>query len=106
MLHNPGLYEINPVYFLKKLLFYLYLDISLQANLTSAMTKVLSGEIALVWESAVLDNIARSTESCRYTTVSMGIGEFYYAFALTKNSLYTSMLKLELFRTTKQNFLM
>ena len=75
---------------------FVYLALSLQTNFTSAMAKVTAGEIAFVWESAILENIAGNDVTCRFTTVSIGAGEFYYAFALKKNSLYTSTIDAQL----------
>ena len=73
-------------------LFLLYKGIALQSNLSTALSKVSSGEIALIWESAVLNHLTYQSDSCKLKTVSLGLGEFYYAFALRKNSPFTGRL--------------
>jgi len=60
--------------------------------MSSAMESVNSGDIALVWETAVLDHfVSTQTKECGLKTVSVGLGEFYYAFALRKDSPFTGI---------------
>ena len=53
------------------------------------MEEVTSGEVALVWESVVLENIASNAQACRLRTVALELGEFEYAFTFSKNSIFT-----------------
>ena len=67
------------------------LAVSLQPNMSMALERVNAGDIALVWETAVLDYFVstQAEETCRLKSVSVALGEFYYAFALKKNSPFT-----------------